>query len=76
MSELIETQIKLVKSAIKGLTGNVISDDRAFSYMILNILFKQSYADSIVTDGPNDGGIDCLYYNDDESKLIILKNGA
>ena len=74
MSELIETQIKLVKSAIKGLTGNVISDDRAFSYMILNILFKQSYADSIVTDGPNDGGIDCLYYNDDESKLILVQS--
>jgi hypothetical protein len=71
MSEMIESQIKLVKDAIKSLKGESIMDDRAFSYMLLNIVFKQNYADCIVTDGPNDGGIDFIFYNDDESKLIL-----
>ena len=71
MSEMIETQIKLTKDAIKSLKGESISEDRAFSYMLLNVVFKQKIADCIVTDGPNDGGIDFIYYNDDESKLIL-----
>lgn len=71
MSEMIETQIKLTKDAIKSLKGESISEDRAFSYMLLNVVFKQQFADCIVTDGPNDGGIDFIYYNDDESKLIL-----
>lgn len=71
MSELIESQIKLAKEAIKKLTGNTISDDRAFSHMLLKVVFRQPYVDHIVTDGSNDGGIDFLFYNDDESKLII-----
>lgn len=71
MSEMIETQIKLTKDAIKSLKGESLPEDRAFSYMLLNVVFKQKFADCIVTDGPNDGGIDFIYYNDDESKLIL-----
>ena len=71
MSEIIESQIKLVKKAVKSLNEESISDDRAFSYMLLNIVFKQNYADCVVTDGPNDGGIDFIFYNDEESKLIL-----
>ena len=71
MSEMIEAQIKLAKEAIKNLTGESITDDRAFSYMLLYVVYKQKYADCIVTDGANDGGIDFIFYNDDESKLIL-----
>ena len=71
MSEMIESQTKLARDAIKNTEGSSISDDRAFSYMLLNVVFKQKYADCIVTDGPNDGGIDFIFYNDDESKLIL-----
>ena len=56
------------------MTGKSISDDRAFSHMLLNVVFKQAYADNIVTDGSNDGGIDFIYYNDDESKLILAQS--
>ena len=74
MSELIESQIKKAKEAIKALSGKTISDDRAFSHMLLNVVFKQAYTDQIVTDGPSDGGIDFLYYNEDEAKLIIAQS--
>lgn len=74
MSEIIESQIKLAKEAIKNLTGESISDDRAFSYMLLNVVFKQKYADNIVTDGSNDGGIDFIYYYDDEAKLVLAQS--
>jgi len=74
MSEIIESQIKLAKEAIKNLTGESISDDRAFSHMLLRVVFNQKYVDNIVTDGSNDGGIDFIYYVEDEAKLVLAQS--
>jgi hypothetical protein len=74
MSELIKSHISNAKDVIKKLTDHSISDDRAFSHMILDIFFKEPYNDHIVTDGTSDGGIDFIYYNDDEAKLILAQS--
>ncbi len=71
MSEIIETAIIQAKGAIKSLSGNTISDDRAFSHVILKHVFKEDYSDQIVTDGKDDGGIDFLYYDEEEQKVIL-----
>lgn len=75
MSEIIESQVKLAKEKVKNQYGVAIPDDRAFSHMLLRFVFNQyDYADHIVTDGPNDGGIDFIYYNEDEAKLILAQS--
>lgn len=76
MSEIIKTQINEAKEQIKILTGKTISDDRAFSHVLLRYFFDYDFIDQIdlVTDGANDGGIDFLAYDDEESKLIICQS--
>lgn len=76
MSELIKSQIKVAKEAIKEIKNQSISDDRAFSHLLLKYIFSVDYIDQIdlVTDGANDGGVDFLYYDEEESKLIICQS--
>ena len=71
MSEIITTQVLQAKEEVKRLTGESISDDRAFSHVILKIIFKEDYSDHVVTDGKDDGGIDFLYFDDEENKVIL-----
>ena len=71
MSEIIDAQISQAKIAIKSLTGETISDDRAFSHVILRSVFKVDFADQVVTDGKDDGGIDFLFFDEEESKIIL-----
>lgn len=71
MSEIIKTMVAQAQKAIKSLDNEDISDDRAFSNVILRYVYKVDYADHIVTDGKDDGGIDFLYYDDDENKIIL-----
>lgn len=76
MSTLIDSQIAEAKEEIKKITGKDITDDRAFSHVLLKNVFGVNYLDQIdlVTDGQNDGGIDFLYYDDEESKLILCQS--
>lgn len=71
MSEIIKTKISQAQSAIKSITTEDISADRAFSHVILKYIYKVDYTDQIVTDGKDDGGIDFLFYDDDENKIIL-----
>lgn len=59
MSEIIKTQIAVAQDEIKTITGSSISEDRAFSHVLLKYVFGVDYVDQIdlVTDGSNDGGI-------------------
>lgn len=54
-----------------------LADDRVFDYAILKLVYmpKASYADLEVqvTDGANDGGIDFLFFDEDDNKLIIAQ---
>ena len=76
MSEIIKTQVADAKEQIKIITDKTISDDRAFSHMLLHFIFGNDYIDTIdmVTDGANDGGIDFVAYDDEESKLIVCQS--
>lgn len=53
-----------------------MSDDRAFSYLLLQYVFDIDASDQadLVTDDNNDGGIDFLYFDEDESKVIICQS--
>ena len=76
MSEIINAQIAFTKLQIKKLTDSVISDDRAFSHVLLKNIFDVDYSDQIdlVTDGPGDGGIDFLYYDEEDNKLSLCQS--
>ena len=76
MSEIINSEIKIAKDEIKKFTGESISDDRAFSHVLLKYVFEVDYIDQLdlVTDGPNDGGIDFLYFDDEEGKVILCQS--
>lgn len=76
MSTLIDTELSRIQELRKQISDNVISSDRAFSYMILKYVFKVEDIDQedYVTDGANDGGIDFLYYDEDEAKVILCQS--
>ncbi len=76
MSELIKTEISKIKNMQKQLNSVTLSDDRAFSYLLLQYVFEVDVSDQqdLVTDGNNDGGIDFLYYDEEESKVVICQS--
>ena len=76
MSEIIVSQVMAAKDQVQIITGKSISDDRAFSHVLLHYIFGYEYIDQIdlVTDGTNDGGIDFLAFDDEESKLIVCQS--
>ena len=76
MSEIIESQINDAINSIKHLTNKTISRDRAFSHVLLRYIFDYDYSDQLdmVTDGTNDGGIDFLAFDEEESKLVVCQS--
>lgn len=78
MSELIKTAVINAKKTISEVKqSDSVSDDRAFSYALLEYYFNLTSfqdKDDLVTDGANDGGIDFLFYDDDENKLHICQS--
>lgn len=77
MNELIRVEIEKNKAEIKTRKSDIlISDDRAFSYVLLDNYFEvHDFGDQtdLVTDGANDGGVDFLYYDEDESRVILCQ---
>ena len=76
MSELIKEHIGFVQEEIKNITGNDIKPELAFSHLLLKYRFDVNYSDQIglVTDGPNDGGIDFLYYDEDDARVVLCQS--
>lgn len=78
MNELTRTAVNTAKTQISQRTeSNAISEDRAFSYVLLNYYYSVTLyedQDDLVTDGSNDGGIDFLYFDDDDNKLFICQS--
>jgi len=75
MSELINEQVLIAQREIENITGESLAPERAFSHVLLKYRFDVDFADQIgyVTDGSNDGGIDFLYYDEEESKIEICQ---
>ena len=76
MSEIIDSQIGVARTQVEKITGNSITDDRAFSHVLLRYIFSIDYIDQVdlVTDGTNDGGVDFIAFDDEESKLYICQS--
>ena len=75
--EIIRKEIEQIQNQYKKVFGDIISDEVAFSYISLSHFYLQPNTPNIVelrdyiTDGPNDGGIDFVYYDDELNKVIL-----
>lgn len=78
-NEIIKTELDSIKKIYKANKKDELSDEQAFELLALqffcyktNDLSASFYnIESSVTNGPNDGGIDFVYYNDDDNKVIL-----
>ena len=73
MSEIIKSEIELAINKIQSLYQKKLTKELAFSHILLKYYFGVDYYDQIVTDGANDGGIDFLFYDDEEEKVIVCQ---
>lgn len=76
MNELIKSEIKKAQEEVKKLFNKNITEDKAFSYIILEYVFgvETIDQDDLITDGTNDGGIDFIYYDEEDSKVILCQS--
>ena len=73
---LILAEIEKASNEYLQYKSSKISDDRAFSYMLLSVFFGvNDFNDKLdcVTDGSHDGGIDFIYFDEEDSKLFICQ---
>lgn len=77
-SEVLLNELRSIKEELEK--GNKkVTDENAFEYLamqffcykIKNIKPKLYDIESSITNGPNDGGIDFVYYDDEESKVVL-----
>lgn len=73
MSEIIKTEIAHAIDKIQPLYPKKLTEELAFSHILLKYYFGVEYHDQVVTDGANDGGIDFLHYDDEEEKVIVCQ---
>lgn len=81
MEEVLKSEISKIKELVE-MKKNLISDEMAFNFLILQYFCYNSknFHDNIIfindniTDEKNDGGIDFVYFDEDESKIIIGQN--
>ena len=76
MSAIITSQVAEAKNQIHIITGKSVTDDRAFCHMLLRYIFGYDFIDQLdlVTDGANDGGIDFLAFDEEDSKVIVCQS--
>ena len=76
MYEIIRSEVKRAQEDGEKLLGKKLSEDRAFHYVVLEYVFgvERLDQDDFVTDGTNDGGIDFVYYDEDEAKVILCQS--
>lgn len=79
--EIIKHELKKIIEFSEKI-GESLSEEQAFNFLILQYLYfngsdiSSKWVDikSCITDGPNDGGIDFVYFDEDNSKIIIGQN--
>lgn len=76
MCEIIRCEIEKARKYFANYKHCTISEDRAYSHVILKYFFDVDYDDQLdlVTDGSNDGGIDFVYYNDEDTKVVVCQS--
>ncbi len=84
MEDIINNEIIKVKNEILKHFNIQLTDEMAFNYVIsfnyflynensIEPEYYQIYRDKFITDGPGDGGVDFVYYDDDQQKVIICQ---
>lgn len=77
-SEVLLNELRSIKEELEK-SNKKVTDENAFEYLamqffcykIKNIEPKLYDIESSITNGPNDGGIDFVYYDDEESKVVL-----
>lgn len=82
MGAIIENEIKKILEVAKTRDEN-LTEERAFDYLLCSVIcynsidYNKHWYEIInqnITDGANDGGIDFVFYDDENSKVIIGQN--
>lgn len=77
-SEVLLNELRSIKKELEK-SKKKVADESVFEYLamqffcykIKNIEPKLYDIESSITNGPNDGGIDFVYYDDEESKVVL-----
>lgn len=77
-SEVLLNELRSIKKELEK-SNKKVTDENAFEYLAMqffcykinNIEPKLYDIESSITNGPNDGGIDFVYYDDEESKVVL-----
>lgn len=77
-SEVLLNELRSIKKELEK-SKKKVTDENAFEYLamqffcykIKNIEPKLYDIESSITNGPNDGGIDFVYYDDEEPKVVL-----
>lgn len=77
-SEVLLNELRSIKKELEK-SKKKVTDENAFEYLamqffcykIKSIKSKLYDIESSITNGPNDGGIDFVYYDDEESKVVL-----
>jgi hypothetical protein len=77
MDPTISAAIAGVQQLAKNELNKALSDERAFTYMVIKNYFVDAEntpmvdIDNMVTDGKNDGGIDFVCFNDEKPSVVV-----
>lgn len=77
--ELIENELRQIKLEVKEILKRDISDEQAFEFLseeLFCLKERNGYnplfdIEMSITNGPNDGGVDFVYYDEESSKVIL-----
>lgn len=79
---MIDNELKKIQG-VASVHDQVISNEKAYDYLICSAYclksldYRKNHYDlknQYICDGKNDGGIDFIYYDDDNSKIIVGQN--
>lgn len=79
MNHIIQRELSSIVEFTENTTNGTTSEDKAFSMFIIQYFYfngmpiDKCYTDiyEMITDGANDGGIDFVYYDDENDKIIL-----
>lgn len=77
--ELINAEINNIIGIVRLKLGKVISREEAFIFLVVQHFYYEGVpldeilyeVSNIITDGANDGGVDFLFYDEDNQKIIL-----
>lgn len=79
MDHIISNELTLIINCVDRLRNQTISEDRALSFLALQYYYFDTLnldnciidIEDCITDGNNDGGIDFVFFDDNEDKIVL-----